>query len=73
MVYELVKLAVDGQEVQVNENEEVEAGECYALSLFYFIFVFIFRVIFDGRTTSARAAREARDGAWVQIRSLYYS
>ncbi|KAJ7926895.1 hypothetical protein B0H13DRAFT_2265792 [Mycena leptocephala] len=55
MVYELVKLAVDGQEVQVNENEEVEA------------------VIFDGGTTSARAAREARDGAWVQIRSLYYS
>ncbi|KAJ7907429.1 hypothetical protein B0H13DRAFT_2662380 [Mycena leptocephala] len=29
-------------------------------------------VIFDGGTTSARAAREARDGAWVQIGSLYY-
>ncbi|KAJ7933166.1 hypothetical protein B0H13DRAFT_1856452 [Mycena leptocephala] len=54
MVYELSKLAVDSQEVQVNENEEVEA------------------VIFDGGTTSARAAREARDGAWVQIGSLYY-
>ncbi|KAJ7857365.1 hypothetical protein B0H13DRAFT_2237717 [Mycena leptocephala] len=45
MVYELSKLAVDSQEVQVNENEEVEA------------------VIFDGGTTSARAACEARDGA----------
>jgi hypothetical protein len=34
--------------------------------------IFIFRVVFDGGTTSARAAREARDGAWVQIGSLYY-
>jgi hypothetical protein len=70
---ELAKLAVDSREVQVNENE-VEAGECYALSLFYFIFIFtfIFRVIFDGGTMSTRAAREAHDGAWVQIGSLYY-
>ncbi len=73
MVYELSKLAVDSQEVQVNENE-VEAGECYALSLFIFIFIFtfIFRVIYDGGTMSARAACKARDGAWVQIGSLYY-
>jgi hypothetical protein len=34
--------------------------------------IFIFRVIFDGGMTSARAAREVRDGAWVQIGSLYY-
>jgi hypothetical protein len=63
MVYGLAKLAVDSREVQVNENE-VEAGECYALSLFYFIF--IFRVIYDGRTMSARAACEARDGTWCR-------